>query len=74
VDRGEFRRVDLDYVTRLVIAPLVLMTIWRHSFDFCDSHRLDPDLYIDRHIDLLLNGLLSGERAALPAAANDPRG
>jgi AcrR family transcriptional regulator len=74
VERGEFRQMDLDYVTRLVIAPLVLMTIWRHSFDFCDSHRLDPDVYIEHHIELLLNGLVTGERTGLPAAANDPRG
>ncbi len=73
IDRGEFRAMDLDYVTRLVIAPLVLMTIWRHSFDFCDSHRLDPDAYIEHHIELLLNGLIAGERALLPSAANDSR-
>ncbi len=74
VDRGEFRCVDLDYVTRLVIAPLVLMTIWRHSFDFCDSHRLDPDAYIDQHVGLFLHGLVAGEPPGFPAAANDPRG
>ncbi len=73
IERGEFRSLDLDSVTRLVIAPLVLMAIWRHSFDFCDSHRLDPDAYIEHHIDLLLNGLIAGERVLLPAAANDAR-
>jgi AcrR family transcriptional regulator len=73
IDRGEFRRMDLDYVTRLVIAPLVLMAVWRHSFDFCDSHRLDPDTYIEHHIDLLLNGLIAGDAVLLPAAANDSR-
>jgi hypothetical protein len=73
IDRGEFRPMNLDYVTRLVIAPLVLMTIWRHSFDFCDSHRLDPDAYIEHHIELLLNGLIAGERVLLPSAANDAR-
>ena len=64
--------MDLDYVTRLVIAPLVLMTIWRHSFDFCDSHRLDPDAYIEHHIELLLNGLIAGERARLPCGRERP--
>jgi AcrR family transcriptional regulator len=55
---GEFRRLEVDYATRLVIAPLVLLAIWRHSFDFCDSHRLDPQRYVDHHIQLLLNGLV----------------
>lgn len=74
VERGEFRHVDLDCVRRLVIAPLVLMAIWRHSFDFCDSHRLDPDTYIDQHLELFLHGLVAGEPPGIPAAANDPHG
>jgi AcrR family transcriptional regulator len=73
VERGEFRPIDLDYVKRLVIGPVVLMAIWRHSFDFCDSHRLDPDVYLAHHIELLLDGLIAAERGGLPLAANDPR-
>ena len=64
MDRGEFRRLDLDYVTRLVIAPVVLMAVWRHSFDFCDSHRLDAQRYLDHHLDLVLNGLTRPREAA----------
>jgi AcrR family transcriptional regulator len=55
---GEFRRLDMAYATRLVIAPLVLLAIWRHSFDFCDSHRLEAQRYIDHHVQLLLHGLV----------------
>jgi AcrR family transcriptional regulator len=54
---GEFRRLEPELVTRLLIGPVVLLAIWQHSFDFCDSKRLDPDQYLDQHIDLLLNGL-----------------
>ena len=70
MDNGEFRRMDLDHVTRLVIAPVVLMAMWRHSFDFCDSYRLDPQRYIEDHLDLMLNGLTQPHKAA----ANDSRG
>ena len=70
MDSGEFRRMQLDHVTRLVIAPVVLMAVWRHSFDFCDSYRLDPQRYIEHHLDLLLNGLTQVREAA----ANDSRG
>jgi AcrR family transcriptional regulator len=72
MDSGEFRRLDMDYVTRLVVAPLVLMAIWRHSFDYCDSHRLDPDRYIEHHTQLLLGGLIAGGRDSAPRSANDP--
>jgi AcrR family transcriptional regulator len=57
VAAGEFRRLDPDLVTRLLIGPVVLLAVWRYSFDFCDSKRLDPDRYLDQHIDLLLHGL-----------------
>jgi AcrR family transcriptional regulator len=70
---GEFRRMDTEHLTRLVLAPLVLLVVWRHSFDFCGGSRLDPDRYIDLHVQLLLDGL----RALPPrdaAAANDLRG
>jgi hypothetical protein len=46
------------------------MAMWRHSFDFCDSHRLDAQRYIDHHVDLLLNGLTRRR----DAAASDSRG
>jgi AcrR family transcriptional regulator len=60
---GEFRRLDPDHVTRLVVAPMVLLAIHRHSFDFCDSHRLDPQRYLDDHLDLLLGGLVQSPAA-----------
>ncbi len=77
MQRGEFRRLDLDHVTRLVIAPVVLMAIWRHSFDFCDSHRLEPQAYIAHHVDLLLNGLAphlgATRRSPIVRAGDGPR-
>jgi AcrR family transcriptional regulator len=60
VEREELRPVDCEYATRLVFAPLVLHAIWRHSFDFCGAAKLDPDVYIEQHLDILLHGLLNG--------------
>jgi AcrR family transcriptional regulator len=58
MERGEFRRMDPEHAARLVFAPLVLMVIYRYSFDFCGgAHRLDPDAYIEQHLDVLLRGL-----------------
>ena len=72
LDSGEFREIDPDYVARLVFAPLVLMVIYRHSFDFCSAPSLDPDAYVEQHLDILQRGLLAtsrrGVRAARPAA------
>ncbi len=57
IDSGEFRPVDVEYVKRLVIAPLWLLTVWRFSFDYCESIQLDPSTYLDSHLDLILRGL-----------------
>jgi AcrR family transcriptional regulator len=67
LDSGEFRATDPEYVTRLVFAPLVLMVVWRHSFDFCGAGELDPDAYIGQHLDILLRGLLAPSRSRLRA-------
>jgi AcrR family transcriptional regulator len=73
MDSGEFRTLDRDYLTRLVLAPLVLMLVWRHSFDFCGGSQLDPDRYLDLHIQLLLNGLRASP-APEAAAETDSKG
>ena len=57
IRQGEFRSLEPELVTRLLIGPVVLLAIWRHSFEFCDGQQLDPDRYLDQHIDLLLGGL-----------------
>jgi AcrR family transcriptional regulator len=62
VASGEFRRIDPGYVARLVFAPLVLMVIYRHSFDFCSAQGLDPDAYVEQHLDILQRGLLTSSR------------
>jgi AcrR family transcriptional regulator len=69
IDRGELRAVDAEHATRLVFAPLVLHMIWRYSFDFCGTGRLDPHTYLEQHLDILLRGLL--KRPA--ASARRPR-
>ncbi|MEO8039745.1 MAG: TetR/AcrR family transcriptional regulator [Betaproteobacteria bacterium] len=57
IDAGEFRDLPIDQVVRLMLAPVMLMAIWRYSFEFCDTTHLDPDSYLSLHVDVLLNGL-----------------
>ena len=73
LDNGEFRKIDPDHVARLVFAPLVLMVIYRHSFDFCSVQSLDPDVYVEQHLDLLLRGLLATPGSGLRAPRSTAR-
>lgn len=54
---GEFRDVDTDHAWRVVIAPLMLAIIWKHSFQAFDEVPLDLDRHLSAHLDLLFDGL-----------------
>lgn len=54
---GVFRPVDVDLVGTLLIAPLVHLAMWRHSFAACCATGIDPAAYVEAHIDIVLHGL-----------------
>jgi AcrR family transcriptional regulator len=54
---GEFRAYDPEAAARLIIAPLVYITVYRHSLQMYD-HSMDEDEYIEMHIEFALNSLL----------------
>ena len=57
IARGEFVAIDPELGTRLILAPLMQLLLWRHSFDVCDAHRLDPIGYLRQHLDMIMYGL-----------------
>lgn len=57
IERGVFRPVDLDSVGTVLIAPLLHLAMWRHSFASCCGRDIDTERYLRTHIDLVLNGL-----------------
>jgi AcrR family transcriptional regulator len=54
---GEFRRMDVDTTIDVIIAPVLMLLIWRYSMASCQSQPLDPAAYLARHVDLLRQGL-----------------
>jgi AcrR family transcriptional regulator len=57
VERGEFRPGDSETVARLVVAPVLLMAIWRTVFAPHDPHPFDPGPVLVAHAETLLRGL-----------------
>lgn len=58
IARGEFREVEPEYVTRLLMSPMVLQAIWRHSLEPYDrAVSIDDEHYLSIHLDLFLRGL-----------------
>jgi AcrR family transcriptional regulator len=57
IERGEFREVDVDPTARAMIGPLLLLMLWRHSFQFHENEPLDARRYLDSYISLVVEGL-----------------
>jgi TetR/AcrR family transcriptional regulator len=60
VDAGELRPLNLFEAVHLLIFPMLMMCLHRHSVTSpCHApvRQLDPHSFIDTHIDALVNGL-----------------
>jgi AcrR family transcriptional regulator len=58
---GQFRVGDMESTIDVILAPQLMLTIWRYSLAPCDCGVQDPETYLHTHIDLLLNGLRAKE-------------
>lgn len=54
---GEFRRMDIGTCIEVVIAPVLMLVIWRHSMACCTEAQVNPREYLDLHLELLRQGL-----------------
>lgn len=65
IERGEFRTVDVPMTAQALIAPMVMLIMWKHSIGPCSMQaQPDPERYIDHLIDLALRGLLTDSARA----------
>ena len=63
IDSGEFRPIELEHTPHICAAPVVMLMLWRNSFDLCGTERMDPDQYLATHTELLLRGLRADNAA-----------
>lgn len=59
VERGEFRAVDVEQVTQVVCAPMIMLMMWKHTFSACRKDDLSPEAYLNSFVDLFLRGMLA---------------
>lgn len=65
VKSGEFRPVNAEAATYIVLAPVLMRMIWKHSLDLCAAARIPDAVYFDEYFALMLRGL----RADAPGGA-----
>jgi TetR/AcrR family transcriptional regulator len=71
VDRGEFRTLNMDYAVFSVIAPVMFLTMWKHSWGTCSMDApLDPKSYLDSQADIIVNGILAHPQTASYSNSN----
>jgi AcrR family transcriptional regulator len=66
IARGEFRPINAHQAMNVVVAPVVMLMMWGHSFSACRPEPIAADEYLNCFIDIFLRGLLSDPAAPLP--------
>ncbi len=82
VDRGEFRVMNMDHAVYAVLAPLLFLTIWKHSLGAANSENahLVPEEFLASQADIILNGLgkpdsvRSSSPVSIPKQTPPPKG
>lgn len=57
IARGEFRAVNVPHTVRLVVAPMLMVAVWRSSFEPVAGRPLDAAGLIVEHLDHLRRAL-----------------
>ena len=75
MERGEFRQMDLEYGTYIVLAPMMFLMLWNNSMGPCalPDENFSPEQYIRTQIDNILHGLCVRPAAgATPPPSQNP--
>lgn len=59
ITSGEFRAINTDHANRVIVAPVVMLMMWKHSFNACQMTPISAPDYLDCFLDLITNGLLA---------------
>jgi len=68
IEEGAFRRLDVDLAVRMILAPVLMAAIWKHSFHACEKEAFPVEEYLASSVDIFLSGVV-----AKPAAAAEVR-
>ena len=58
MQRGEFRAIDIPQTTQVLIAPMLMLSTWKHTIAPCERCDLQPEAFLEAFLDITLHGLL----------------
>jgi len=62
IRRGEFRAIDVPQTAQVLIAPLLMLSTWKHTIAPCERCDLQPEAFLEAFLDITLHGLLPASR------------
>jgi AcrR family transcriptional regulator len=71
IESGELRQVDLFEAVHVLIFPMLMLCLHKHSLGACSQMGplMDPRSFIRTHVDVVVRGLLVRPEGSLPPAA-----
>jgi len=57
IEAGRFRAVDVDLAVRMILAPVLMASIWEHSFHACEREKFAVEPYLGTVVDIFLRGI-----------------
>lgn len=57
IDNQEFRIPNDIHSIRVLVAPVLMLMMWKHSIHPCQINAMTPEIYIERFIDICLGGI-----------------
>ncbi|WP_460837911.1 TetR family transcriptional regulator [Noviherbaspirillum agri] len=64
IERGEFRNINVHDTVQSVCSPVIMLMVWKHTFNSCTAEPVDPEQFLNTFIDLFLHGLLNHDATA----------
>lgn len=63
IRRGEFRAIDVPQTAQVLIAPLMMLSTWKHTVAPCERCDLQPEAFLEAFLDITLYGLVPATRS-----------
>jgi len=58
IERGEFRQIDVAQTSQVLIAPMMMLSTWKHTVAPCERCDLQPEAFLEAFLDITLRGLV----------------
>lgn len=65
MDSGEFRKIDKVHANLIIVGPVLMLMMWKHSFHACQPVPISASDYLDCFLDLITRGLHAAPTSAL---------